>query len=161
MSNRFQVRKQLHSKIANSKCQIPSPHYSLRTGSFLFSSVTLVFGLEKKKKKKPHKPAGWRDNERSSLALEKRRLSVLVTLLFVSFSSEHLVLYQGIQQFLSRLEEFSKVEVEDWKSFWFFLVSFRWVPFGCKVVGICKGDYWCPLLEEGIYVSWESSFCLQ
>jgi hypothetical protein len=70
------------------------------TCSFLFSSVTSVFGLKegKKKKKNTHNPAGWRDNERSSLALEKRRLSVLVTLLFVSFSSEHLVFYQGIQQ---------------------------------------------------------------
>jgi hypothetical protein len=53
---------------------------------FLFVCIG-HFGLRAgKKQTKTTTQLAVRDNERSSLALEKRRLSVLVTLLFVSFS---------------------------------------------------------------------------
>ncbi len=170
MSNRFQVRKQLHSKISNSKCQIPSPHLTHQFDDMFLFVFIGHFGLRaerRKKKKKKHPQSSWLAWQRAIIAGLGKAAALcpchaLVCLLFFgafSFLPGNPTIC--IQQFLSRLEEFSKVEVEDWKSFWFFLVSFRWVPFGCKVVGICKGDYWCPLLEEGIYVSWESSFCLQ
>jgi hypothetical protein len=37
----FQVRKQLHSKITNSKCQIPSPHLELNGWSKIGLGIML------------------------------------------------------------------------------------------------------------------------